>query len=125
MPTKTKPSQGAKEAVERIVHILQTVFDLHLGQINQNHLAQIIEDCTLAGELAHSLGQSKNVADEVLKAMMQFVGHAADCMFHRTDSPEGDFCTCRMQPRIRELRDLVKRNMQEAEFVLARLKKGD
>lgn len=73
-------------------------------------------------ELLEALEHSKNRADEIFKAMIQFVGHAADCRYHGTDSPEGDVCVCRVESRIRELKHMLTRNTNECEAAIRKAK---
>jgi hypothetical protein len=72
MPTKTEPSQGAKEAAEKIVAFIHDYLVLAQGQgipaPSVYVIKQIIEDCTLAGEMEVELRVIANFADEHCQA---------------------------------------------------------
>jgi hypothetical protein len=68
--------------------------------------------------LLEALKRSQNVASEIYAALVNYVGHAADCLYHQADSPEGDVCVCRVQQRIREVKTLIERTKVEAEAAI-------
>ena len=53
-----------------------------------------------------NLEQACNLADELYVLLRNYADHAADCMYNRTDSPDGDVCVCNFSANMRRAKEI-------------------